>query len=162
MEVMRTRKLCENRYRVCREAAGLTQESAAELLCVSVRTLSDYENGHSKVPDDTVDMMAGVYQAPLLAWWHIKTQSPLGKYLPDLQEPATNGDMAFQAILASDDLGEAAMIIKSIMGDGVIDESEREMLGAAMGYLQSGSGKALSSLAYGKGISGQNRTAAKA
>lgn len=45
---------CENRYKLCRENAGFTQSQAAELLHVSERSLSDYENGKTRVPEDLV------------------------------------------------------------------------------------------------------------
>ena len=86
---------CENLYKTCRVSAGFTQEEAAELLAVAPRTLSDYERDQARVPDDTVARMAEVYNAPLIAYYHLRRFSPLGKYLPELQEPQTHGDMAF-------------------------------------------------------------------
>ncbi|MCL2215440.1 MAG: helix-turn-helix transcriptional regulator [Defluviitaleaceae bacterium] len=97
-------KNCENRYKLCRETAGITQEQAAELLNVSVRQLSDYENGKAKVSDDTVERMAHHYKSHLLAWWHLKHHSVLGKYLPEVMLTSTVGDMALQAGFAQDDL----------------------------------------------------------
>ncbi len=114
---------CKNYYKICRENAGLTQKEASNLLAVGERTLSAYENG-TKVPDEIVDKMAEVYNAPLLAWWHLKTFSILGKYLPDIQLPKTNGDMAFQTILANDQLKKATDMIKGIMADGVVTSDE--------------------------------------
>lgn len=58
---------CENLYKLCRTSAGFTQEAAAELLAISPRTLSDYENDRAKVPDDIVDAMSNHYKSPLLA-----------------------------------------------------------------------------------------------
>ena len=43
-----------NRYKTSRLEAGLTQERAAAALHIATRTLSDYENGHVRPPDDTV------------------------------------------------------------------------------------------------------------
>jgi len=114
-------KACENRYKLCRENAGFTQEHAAELLHISVRTLSDYENGHAKVPDDVVDAMAGHYHSPLLAWWHLKNHSVLGKYLPEVSMPETIGDMAFQAILAQDDLAPTIEAVKNLAKQILVD-----------------------------------------
>lgn len=57
---------CENLYKVCRTSAGLTQEQAAELLGVAPRTLSDYENERTRVPDDIVDAMSRIYKEPRL------------------------------------------------------------------------------------------------
>ena len=76
---------CRNVYKSCRIAAGLTQEQAAECLYISVRKLSDYENGHDTPPDDLVERMSVLYDAPKLAWFHVITKNPLGsKILPKL------------------------------------------------------------------------------
>jgi transcriptional regulator with XRE-family HTH domain len=101
-------KDCENHYKMSRGNAKLTQEQAVGLIeqyfldvlslerPIATRTLSDYENGHTRVPDDVVAAMADVYNCPLLAWWHLKNTSVLGKFLPDIQMPQTNSDMALQ------------------------------------------------------------------
>jgi len=116
-------------YKTCRESAGMKQEDAADQLNVSIRTLSDYENGKGKVPDDIVDRMSELYRSPLLAWWHLKTNSVLGKYLPDVVIPKTDVDMVFQGILAKDKLAPIVEGIKEIMSDGTIDELEEDVLG---------------------------------
>lgn len=121
-------KECLYYYKTCRESAGIKQEVAAEFLNVSCRTLSDYENGRSKVPDDIVDCMAELYKSPMLAWWHLKTHSVLGKYLPDVIVPQTEVDMVFQGILAKDKLAPVVDGLKEIMSDGMIDELEEEIL----------------------------------
>ncbi len=121
-------KVCMLYYKTCRESAGIKQEEAAEFLNVSPRTLSDYENGKSRVPDDIVDSMAELYRSPLLAWWHLKTNSVLGKYLPDVIVPKTEVDMVFQGILAKDKLAPIIEGIKEIMSDGVIDDLEENVL----------------------------------
>lgn len=77
---------CGNLYKICRTSSGLTQEQAAELLAVSQRTLSDYENDRARVPDDIVAIMAETYNSPLVAYYHLKHFSPLGRYLPEIQE----------------------------------------------------------------------------
>lgn len=117
-------KDCIIYYKTCRESAGIRQEESAELLNVSIRSLSDYENGKSRVPDDIVDRMAEIYKSPLLAWWHLKENSVLGKYLPDVAIPKTEVDMVFQSILAKDKLSPIIDGLKEIMSDGVIDEME--------------------------------------
>lgn len=121
-------KECMLYYKSCRESAGIKQEYAAELLNVSCRTLSDYENGKVRVPDDIVDKMAEIYKSPLLAWWHLKTNSVLGKYLPDVIVPKTEVDMVFQGILAKDKLAPIVDGLKEIMSDGMIDEMEEDVL----------------------------------
>ena len=103
---------CGNLYKICRISSGLTQEQAAELLAVSQRTLSDYENDRARVPDDIVAIMAETYNSPLVAYYHLKHFSPLGRYLPEIQEPQTNGDMAFQTIIDSDESGKFAEFVR--------------------------------------------------
>lgn len=110
-------------YKYCREAAGFTQEQAAPLLHIGVRTLSSYETGTLKTPDDIVDAMVRLYQTPILAWWHMK-QGILGKYLPDTNIPSDECAMTLDLILAGDELGEAITDMKEIMADGQIDQYE--------------------------------------
>lgn len=123
-------------YKTCRESAGIKQEDAANMLNVSCRTLSDYENGKSRVPDDIVDKMSELYRSPLLAWWHLKKNSVLGKYLPDVFEPKTEVDMVFQGILAKDKLSPVIEGLKEIMADGVIDELEEDELELHIGDMR--------------------------
>lgn len=127
---------CMFYYKTCRESAGIKQEDAANMLNVSCRTLSDYENGKSRVPDDIVDKMSELYRSPLLAWWHLKKNSVLGKYLPDVFEPKTEVDMEFQGILAKDKLSPVIEGLKEIMADGVIDELEEDELELHIGDMR--------------------------
>ncbi|MDD7793665.1 helix-turn-helix domain-containing protein [Clostridium sp. 'White wine YQ'] len=141
---------CLNYYKICRENAGFTQIKAAELLNISDRSLSDYENSKTKVPDDIVDNMTRIYEAPLLAWWHIKNTSVLGKYLPNIVTPQTNVDMAFQTILAQDELDPAVKVIKKIMSDGVISDEEKDEFHTSIEMINNVAGKLVSVVAYAK------------
>lgn len=141
---------CGNRYKICRETTGFTQLQAAELLHVSERSLSDYENSKTRVPDDVVANMAEIYLSPLLAWWHLKETSPLGKFLPEMVMPQTNGDMAFQLVLADDQLSPAVDMIKKIMSNGQIDEDEWENFYQCIDTIQSVNGKLFSAIVYAK------------
>jgi transcriptional regulator with XRE-family HTH domain len=141
-------KDCDNRYKISRETAGMTQAVAAELLHVSERSLSDYENGKTRVPDDIVAAMADTYNSPLLAWWHLKTTSILGKYLPDLVMPQTSGDMAFQLVLAQDELEPVVCDIKKILSDGVIDGAERVTFADNIKAIKRVNGKLISVVAF--------------
>ena len=70
-----------------RKAAGLTQEKAAELLGVAVRTLANWEAGIYTPPDDMVARMCDAYPAPMLALEHLRASSALAAGLiPDASE----------------------------------------------------------------------------
>jgi transcriptional regulator with XRE-family HTH domain len=135
-------------YKTCRESACLTQEQASEFLHVSVRTLSDYENGHAKVPDDVAFEMSKAYHRPLLAYYHLKWFNPCGACLPEVQEPQTNGDMAFQAIIARDELSPAVDVLKRIVADGVVDIEEKEEFAACINEMKTVNGKILSVVSF--------------
>lgn len=60
-----------------RRAAGITQEKAAELLGVAVRTVANWEAGIYVPPDDKVALMCDVYPAPTLAVEHLRASTAL-------------------------------------------------------------------------------------
>lgn len=148
-EVSRMKKECANYYQSCRENAGLTQEQASEKLYVSKRTLQNYESG-SNVPDEVVLNMVEVYNTPLLAWWHMKHTNPLGKFLPEIVLPKTEGDMAFQTILSQDEVDYIVNTMKKIMFDGKIDHYEIPDLEKCINVMKVTSGKLLSAAAFGE------------
>lgn len=145
---------CTNRYKLCRENAQLTQEHAAELLHISPRSLSDYENGHTKVPEDIVSAMADHYNSPLLAWWHLKNHSVLGKFLPDIQMPQTNGDMAFQLWMAQNDLVPTVKTVMEILGGEICKEKSKD-LATAMDKVKQVKSMLLSAIIYSKKITAE-------
>lgn len=55
-----------------RKAAGLTQERAAELLGVTVRSVAAWERGESVPPDIRVLAMADIYNAPTICIEHLR------------------------------------------------------------------------------------------
>lgn len=121
------KKPCDNRYKLCRESAAFSQEQASERLHISTRTLSDYENGRTNVPEDTVSAMADLYNSPSLIIWHMKNFSPFGKYLPEIQMPQTKGDMAFQLWTAQKDLVPAVQEAMEISRRVLCPESAKEL-----------------------------------
>ncbi len=81
-------KTNENIYFKCRKEAALydkrlfSRESAADLLGMSVSSLSDYELGITKVvPVDKVVLMADLYNAPQLKTMYCKHDCPIGECL---------------------------------------------------------------------------------
>lgn len=139
-------------YRIGRISANLTQEQAENLLHISRRVISDWECGNVLPDDDKVDLMAQKYKVDNLPFYHLKRNSPLGKYLPDYIEPKTNGDMAFQGILAKDEIIEASDDLKNIMADGKVTEEEKQLFDKCMAQFKAAGSKALSIEAYGKNV----------
>lgn len=112
---------CRNYYKTSREAAGFTQEYAAELLCVSIRTLSGYENWEAVPPDSVVENMTRIYKTKLLGWWHLRQTSSLAREcLPEIQPPQTNADIYMQIDFSEDDICVMKRMIKIILADGKI------------------------------------------
>ena len=105
---------CVNYYAKCRKHAELSQETASELLNVSTRSLSDYENDYSTTPEDILARMSEVYNAPELPTVHMKQRSPLGVYFPDFIEIETHGDLVFLLLQAQEDLNEAFDNVKNM------------------------------------------------
>lgn len=121
-------KVGNNYYQTCRISAGLTQAQAAELIGISVSTIAKIETDTRFPTDKTVDRMADVYNAPMLAWWHLKKHSVLGHHLPDVVQPQSDCDMALQSILMGDDITKANEVIKTLLADGIIGPDEFEDL----------------------------------
>jgi len=146
---------CENHYKTSRKNANFTQEHASELLGIAPRTLSGYENGEAKVPEDIVVKMADVYNCPLLAWWHLKKYSPLGKYLPDVQMPKTNSDMAFQLWQAQKTLAPAVEIIMEILSGDICSNKSADLM-AKMGKIEQVRSLLVSAILYTQKITKEN------
>ncbi|GAV21577.1 helix-turn-helix domain-containing protein [Carboxydothermus pertinax] len=134
---------CNNIYKIARKNAGLTQEEAAELLHISVRSLADYEAGRTIPPDDIVCNMVQIYNARWLAYSHLKHSTMIGqKYLPDLSLT----DLPRSVLKLQKEVRDLENIngeLIAIVCDGEIDETEKpkwkkiaqeinEMAGAAL------------------------------
>ena len=138
----------ENYYKTCRKLAGFTQESASPLLGVEPRRLSEYENG-AKVPDDVVDKMAEIYNAPMLAIWHIKMSSELTrKYLPDIYPTRTNSDLWMQTSIACKQSGLAEETIMTALCDGQLTFDDMPYIDAYIKHNDAATGNLMSAKAY--------------
>lgn len=74
-------------YQAARKATGYTQEHAAELLSVSVRSLAEYEAGGRIPPNDVVERMVEIYNAQYLAYQHLKATNALAaRIIPAIEE----------------------------------------------------------------------------
>ena len=70
-----------------RRAAGITQEAAAELLGVAVRTLANWEAGVTIPPDEKVAMMCDIYNNNTLAVEHLRSTTTLARgLLPEVAQ----------------------------------------------------------------------------
>ena len=74
-----------NIYKTSRKAAGLTQESAAERLGISVESLRAYESGQRIPPNEVVELMVILYNAQHLAYQHLReTNAMYGRVVPEV------------------------------------------------------------------------------
>ena len=74
-------------YKTCREAAGYTQERAAELLNLSVRHLARIEAGEMIPSDDIAYSMVVLYDSQYLAVQHLRSASQLAAaILPPVEQ----------------------------------------------------------------------------
>lgn len=103
-----------------------SKEGAAEMLEVSVSTISDYELGVTKViPTDMVMKMADLYNAPELENYYCTEMCPLGYEMPkvaieDLDRISIRALSTFRKIEETKDL------LLDITEDGVVHEDEEE------------------------------------
>ncbi len=136
-------KAADNIYYCCRKEAAnwngrlSSREGAAELLGLSVSTLSDYELGVTKmVPVANVIKMADLYNAPELLNDYCVNQCPIGcRNTPKLD--VADLDRLTVKVLAA--LNKGAIIkdvLLQITEDGIIEECEKEDLFRVIAYLE--------------------------
>lgn len=114
-----------NIYQVAREAAGLTQERAAELIGLSVESVRTYETEKRVPGDDTVIKMVDIYNANYLAYQHLKYKTQVGNMiLPKVCEMPLS-EAALRMIHELNDCMEYQASIVEIAMDGKVDESEK-------------------------------------
>lgn len=112
-----------------------SKDGAAELLGISVSTLSDYELGITKVvPPDMVLKMADLYNAPELRNYYCRELCPLGGDMPVLELEDLDR-ISIKALATFRKLSETKDLLLDITEDGVIDESERPQLDKILGTL---------------------------
>jgi len=120
------KRYCGDIYRKARDLAGMTQEEAAPLICISTRTLAAYEIGELKPPPETVEKMCEVYGAEWLAYLYFQSTSSLGRrYLPKIDFsnlPITV--LRFQKEMVDAEKISGEMV--EVACDGVIGYEEKE------------------------------------
>lgn len=139
---------CRNIYATARIEAGFTQEHAAELLNVSIRSLAEYESGKRIPQDDIVCSMIENYRSLTLAYLHLKNSTEVGrKYLPDIH----TADLA-QSVLRLhkevDDLKHVTPDMFEIACDGSIEDHESKRWSDVTKEVKDIAGAALSMLVF--------------
>lgn len=140
-------------YQTCRRTAGMTQERAAELLGVAVRTLAAWESGERPVPDLRVADMVDLYGTPYLAIQHLRLYSALGPaVLPEVQRvPLPQAVCQLLSAVRAIDQARAGDRLLQIAADGRVDEMEAaefELLMAELEPLMA----AVMSIKYAEGV----------
>jgi transcriptional regulator with XRE-family HTH domain len=145
---------CINIYKIARQSAGMTQEQAAEMLHVSVRSLADYEGNRTIPGDDIVCGMIETYETEWLGYEHLKQSTEVGKkYLPEINIT----DLAKSVLRLQKEVADVHKIntdMIMVACDGVVEEHEQEtweqvtkevleMVGAALAVVFSPKEKAL-------------------
>lgn len=111
-----------NIYKIAREAAGMTQERAAEYLDVSIESVKAYEGDKRLPPDEIVVTMVEVYDARFLAYQHMKGKAT-ADCLPEIKETGfTSATM--KMLKEINDLTPLIPTIIEIAENGKVDENE--------------------------------------
>ena len=127
-----------NIYKTCRQAAGFTQEAAAERLGISVESVRAYETGQRIPPNEVVELMVILYNAQHLAYQHLRETNTLyNSVVPEIQPRTvleasaklTNRIFAFAE-------SHADRRLLRIAEDNVIAPAEREEFDSIMEDLQ--------------------------
>ena len=127
-----------NIYKTSRKAAGLTQESAAERLGISVESLRAYEGGQRITPNEVVELMVILYNAQHLAYQHLReTNAMYGRVVPEVPQCSVLEASArlTNRIYAFAD-SHADRRLMRMAEDNVIDPVERPEFDAILEELQ--------------------------
>ena len=114
-----------NQYKRARQAAGYTQEQAAEVLLTSVESLKAYETGLRLPPNDMAARMAREYDAPWLAVEHLQAASGELGVLPEVHVQELPTAVLTLVNRCAGLEGQLRQLMR-IAEDGVIDAEEQE------------------------------------
>lgn len=117
---------CKNIYQTARNIAGYTQQQAAELLHISIRSLADYESGKTVPPDNIVCSMMNTYSTPWLGYQYLQTSNEVGQIaLPSLKVT----DIAKAVLKLQKEMNDVKNINSEMIDiacDGIIHDHEVE------------------------------------
>lgn len=130
-------KKCRSIYQLARNCAGLTQEEAASLLSVGVRTLGGYEACNPIPQKDIVERMIEIYKTEWLGYMHLSSSDLGTKYLPQVMI----NDFAESVLVFQNKLNDAENLNRTIVEVAVKKDEDTwddvskklvEMAGAAL------------------------------
>lgn len=113
-----------NDYKTARRFAGMTQERWAEAIGCSVDSVRAYETGARTPSDDVVVSMCEISGHATLAYWHLRSRSPLAAgVLPDVDQlPLPQA--VLQLLVAIGDFKEMHGDLLELAADGKIAGEE--------------------------------------
>ena len=115
----------QNAWKTARESAGLTQEAAAELVDVSVKSISYYESGARHITPQIAAQLADAYRAPWLRNLYCK-ECPIGchRNLPTEPTDLRTASIDAQCELRAEEIGRRIDRLMEIARDGKVDVNE--------------------------------------
>lgn len=129
---------CKNIYKNARRGAGLTQESAAERLGISVESLRAYESGQRTPPNDVVQLMSILYNSLNLCFQHMQeTNIVYRSVVPEVEQRSVieaTTKLVNRIFSFADSHADRRLL--RIAEDNVIDTSERVEFDAIMEDLE--------------------------
>lgn len=119
----------ENIYRLYRERAGISREKAAELLDVSVSSLTNYERfmygaNQFKCPDEVVVRMAKAYGNRELIWRHISENTLAGREIIPKMEDVPLSNAFLKLMIEQDDVEALEKELAKISSDDIVHPDE--------------------------------------
>jgi hypothetical protein len=134
---------CNSIYYQCRKEAAKyndklnSREGAAEMLNVSVSSLSNYELLLTQVPTDVVVRMADLYGAPELEACYCKNDCPIGKRQNIATKIRGIEQITCNLLANADDdrMHDIKKRLIAIASDGKLDPGEEESLKEIIAHL---------------------------
>lgn len=142
-----------NIYRNARAATGMSQESWAEAIGVSVESVRNYESGRQIPGNAIVLSMCEASARPELAYQHLlQTDTIAARLLPEVESvPLPQAVCAFWSSIREFEAKNNIDEMLAIAADGVVDETERPRFNAIVQELKSGIVRAVLFLEYAEG-----------
>ncbi len=129
---------------IARKSAGFSQEAVAELFGVSVRSISDYENSKTAVPDDIAAKMVKIYDAMWLGYLYLSINSAVGQMiLPEVEIKELSSSLLNLQVHMKK-AQDIQLDFAEIGSDNIIDENERPVYEKCLRVTSSLIGSAIS------------------